>query len=446
MNMLKFHNFILGILMLRFAPSPTGDMHIGNLRVALFNYILSVQKNEDLIIRIEDTDKERNIEGKDKEIIGLLDLFGIKYRDVIYQSANLKYHRAMGLQLLHEKIAFNCFCNPDTLEAKREQAEADGEVYRYDDACLSLTPEETIDNETPFTVRLRKPNVDVSFTDTIKGEVSFSPEDIDSFIILRADKNPTYNFACAIDDMISDISMVIRDEEHLSNTPKQIAVRAALNYTKEIEYAHIPAILDENNNKMGEHCDASSVKWLLEEGFLPAAIINYLILLGNRPPKEIFTLEDAIAWFDLSKISKTPAKFDMEQLRDINMKHLLAMEDVELSRYVGFADQDIGKLAKLYLEEVSTTKELREKIGAIFADKNTPKEYAESVDKMRDTLKEAPFFEEFNEFKSHLMNESGLKGEDFLKSLRILLTGVEQGPDLALVYPLIKNYLMEIVK
>lgn len=444
--MLEFRNFILGILMLRFAPSPTGDLHISNLRVALFNYILSVQKNEDLIVRIEDTEKERNIEGKDKEIIGLLDLFGIKYRDVIYQSSNLKYHRAMGLQLLHEKIAFNCFCSSDTLEAKREQAKNECKPYRYDDACLSLTPEETIDNEASFTVRLRKPNVDISFTDAIKGEVSFSPDEIDSFVILRADKNPTYNFACAIDDMISDISMVIRDGDYFSETPKQIAVRAALNYTKEIEYAHLPIILNESGKKMSEHDDASSVKWLLEEGFLPAAIINYLILIANKPPKEIFTLEEAQTWFDLSKISKEPAKFDIDKLRFINKRHLQEMDDVELSRYVGFADQDIGKLAKIYLEETSTTKELREKIGAIFAEKKISAEYVGPAEKIIEALKEAPFFEEFNDFKSHLVDESGLREEDFLKVLRILLTGAEHGPDLDVIYPLIKNYLMEIVK
>ena len=444
--MLEFHNFILGILMLRFAPSPTEDMHIGSLRVALFNYILSVQKNEDLIIRIEDTDKERNIEGKDKEIIGLLDLFGVKYKDVIYQSSYLKYHRSMGLQLLHEKIAFNCFCSAETLDAKREQAKAGQKAYRYDDACLTLTPDQTIDNESPFTVRLRKPNVDVTFTDAIKGETTFTPEDIDSFIILRADKNPTYNFACAIDDMISDISMVIRGEKHVSDTPKQIAVRAALNYTKEIEYAHLPIILNENGEKMSMRDDTSSVKWLLEEGFLPAAIINYLVLIGNKPPQEIFTLDEALKWVDLTKISKAPAKFEIDKLRFINKKHLQNLDDVELSRYVGFADQDIGKLAKVYLEEASTTKELRTKIGAIFAEKNVSEEYAESAAKMKEVLKKAPFFEEFNDFKSHLMQESGLKDENFSKPLRILLTGAEHGPDLDIVYPMIKNYLVEIIK
>ena len=432
--------------MLRFALSPTADMHIGDLREALFNYILSVQKNEDLIIRIEDTDKERNVEGKDQEIIGLLDLFDIKYRDVIYQSDNLKYHRAMGLQLLHEKIAFNCFCTPETLESKREQAKADHKPYRYDEACLSLTPEETIDNESSFTVRLRKPNVDVSFTDTIKGEMNFKPTDIDSFIILRADKSPTYNFACAIDDMIADISMVIRNEDHFSDTPKQIAVRAALNYTKEIEYAHLPIILNESGEKISKNDDTSSVKWLLEEGFLPSAIINYLVLMGNKPPQEIFELEDALSWFDLLKISHDPAQFDIGKLRLINRKHLQNLDDVELSRYVGFADKDIGRLAKVYLEEVSTTKELRFKISAIFSEKTIPEEFKEAAVTIKGVLQKAPFFEEFNDFKSYIMQESGLKGKNFFKPLRLLLSGAEHGPELEAMYPFIKNYMTEIVK
>ena len=432
--------------MLRFAPSPTSDMHIGNLRVALFNYILSVQKNEGLVIRIEDTDKARNIEGKDNEIIGILDLFGIKYQDVVYQSGNLKYHRAMALQLLHEKIAFNCFCTPTVLKAKHEQAKADGKAYRYDDACLSLTPEQTIDNESEFTVRLRKPNVDVEFTDAIKGKISFSPSDIDSFVILNADKSPTYNFACAVDDMISDISMVIRSEDHLSNTPKQIAVRAALNYTKEIEYAHLPIILNKSGEKMSMHDDTSNVKWLLEEGFIPEAIINYLVLIGNKPPKEIFSLEEALEFFDLSKISTAPAKFDIDKLRFINRQHLDGLDDVELSRYVGFADGDIGKLAKIYLEEVSTTKELKVKIGAIFAEKTIPEEFKEAAVTMKEVLLKAPFFKAFDDFNSHIMKESGLKGNNFSVPLRLLLSGAEQGPDLAEMYPFIKNYMAEIVK
>lgn len=432
--------------MLRFAPSPTGDMHIGNLRVALFNYIVSVQKNEPLVVRIEDTDKERNIEGKDSEILDILGLFGIEFESHMYQSAHLKYHRSMALQLLNDKKAFNCFCSESQLEADRDAAKAAKKAYRYSGACENLPADQTIDNMNPFTVRLKKPKKAIKINDVIKGEIEFKPDDIDSFIIMRQDKYPTYNFACAVDDMISDISMVIRGEDHMSNTPKQIAVRQALGYDKEIIYAHLPVILNDNGKKMSKRDDASSVKWLLEEGYLPEAIINYLILIGNKTPNEIFSLEEAKEWFKLENISKSPARFDIDKLKFINRKQLHLLDDVELSRYVGFADADIGRLAKLFLEEAGTLKELRPKIKAIFEPKVVPEEFAESADILRNVIVEAPYFETYDAFKKHVMQESSLKGKNLFKPLRILLSGAEHGPDLSDLYGHIKNYLGEIVK
>ncbi|RLA72365.1 MAG: glutamate--tRNA ligase [Epsilonproteobacteria bacterium] len=432
--------------MLRFAPSPTGDMHIGNLRVAVFNYLLSKQRNEPLIIRIEDTDKERNIEGKDKEILDLLGLFGIDYSHVIYQSENLRHHRSMAIQLLHDKKAFNCFCTPAELDHKQEMAKANKKPFRYDDTCTHLSPEEIIDNENPFTVRLRKPDEAIVVDDLVRGQSSFNPMDIDSFIILRAEKFPTYNFACAIDDMLSDISLIIRGEEHASNTPKQIAVRDALGYDKKIEYAHLPIILNDSGNKMSKRDDASSVKWLLEEGYLPEAIANYLILIGNKAPTEIFTMEEAIEWFDLKSISRAPARFDIEKLKFINREHLKRMDDKELSRYVGFADDAIGKAVKIYLEEAGTLKELRAKIEPIFSPKVIPEEYQESAEKIREIILASDHFEIFAELKSHIMRESGLKERHFFKPMRLVLTGAEHGPELDDLYPFLKDYLKEIVK
>ena len=432
--------------MLRFAPSPTGDMHIGNLRVALFNYIVSQQKKEDLIVRIEDTDKERNIEGKDKEILDILALFSIQYSQVIYQSENIRFHTAMALQLLHEKRAFSCFCSAQWLEKKREEAKAEKKAYRYDDACRNLPDELVIDNTNPFTVRINRPDNTIIIKDLIKGEVSFEPDAVDSFIIMRQDKTPTYNFACAIDDMLSDISVVIRGEDHMSNTPKQDHIRKQLNYEKDVEYAHLPIILNDNGKKMSKRDDASSVKWLLEEGYLPEAISNYLILIGNKPPKEIFSLKEAIEFFDITKISKSPARFDMNMLKHINKEHLKLMSDKELSRYVGFADDEIGKLAKVYLEEAGTTKELREKIEPIFASKQIPEEFFEQATKLKEVIKEAPYFEDYNEFKKYVMKTSELKGKNFFKPLRLLLTGAEHGPDISELYKYLKNYIGEIVK
>ncbi|MDT8339567.1 MAG: glutamate--tRNA ligase, partial [Sulfurimonas sp.] len=379
--------------MLRFAPSPTGDMHIGNLRVAIFNYIVSKQRNEELIIRIEDTDKERNIEGKDQEILDILNLFGIEYSQVMYQSNNKRFHSAMALQLLHELKAFNCFCSSEWLDNKREVAKNSKTAYRYDDACASLPDELVIDNESPFTVRIRKPMEAIIVKDHIKGEIKFEANEIDSFIILRQDKTPMYNFACAVDDMLSDVSLIIRGEDHVSNTPKQILIREALGYTKNIEYAHLPIILNDNGKKMSKRDDASSVKWLLEEGYLPSAIANYLILMGNKPPKEIFHLAEAIEWFDLKNIAKSPARFDINMLKHINREHIKMLEPKELSRYVGFADENIGELAKIYLEESNTTKELKAKIASIFAKKDIPDEFKEYAQTIVKIVKDAPYFE-----------------------------------------------------
>ena len=432
--------------MLRFAPSPTGDMHIGNLRVALFNYIVSSQRNEPLLIRIEDTDKERNIEGKDKEILDILGIFGIEYKELMYQSNNLRFHSMMALQLLHDKKAFNCFCRPEDLEQKREEAKEAKKAYRYDGACENLPAELTIDNMNPFVVRLKKPENAITVNDLIKGEITFSPDDIDSFIIMRQDKTPTYNFACAVDDMLADISLVIRGEDHVSNTPKQIAIRDALGYDKKIEYAHLPIILNDEGKKMSKRDNASSVKWMFEEGYLPSAIANYLILIGNKPPKEIFTLEEAKEWFDINAISKAPARFDLDKLKFINKEHLRMLDAKELSRYVGFADDDIGEVAKIFLDEVSTLKELRTKIEPIFAKKEIAEEFSEATAKMQAIIKDAPHFEEFEAFKSYIMENSGLKGKNFFKPLRLLLTGAEHGPELSDIYPYLKNYIKEIIK
>lgn len=422
--------------MLRFAPSPTGDMHIGNLRVALFNYICSVQREEPFLIRIEDIDKERNIPGKEKEIFEILALFGIEYQEQQFQSNNLRFHRAMALQLLQDKKAFNCFCSPETLEKKREASKEGKIAYRYDGACENLHPEEVIDNPLPFTIRLKKPIYSITVTDIIKGESTFSADDIDSFILMRADKYPTYNFACAVDDMLSDISLIIRGEDHLSNTPKQIAIHEALGYTKKVKYAHLPSILE----------NSVSIKWLLEEGYLPEAITNYLILMGNKPPCEIFTLKEAIKWFDLKTLSKTPERFDIDKLKFINREHLRGLDPKELSRYIGFADEEIGNLAKLFLEEVSTLKELRTKIGAIFAPKVVSEEYKEGFDVLRDLTLKAPHFDDYESYKAYLIEHSGLKEKNLFKPLRLLLSGAEHGPEMNDLYTHIKNYLKEVVK
>ncbi len=432
--------------MLRFAPSPTGDMHIGNLRVALFNYIVAAQRKEELIVRIEESDKERTIEGKDKEFLDILGLFGIEYSNVIYQSEHLRYHRMMAIQLLQDKKAFNCFCTPAELDAKRVLAEKQNRPFHYDDTCAHLSPEMTIDNENPFSIRLRRPEIPVVVNDLIQGEIAFTPEEIDAFVIMDTKKLPTEDFACAVDDMLNDISLVIRGEDHMNSSPREIAIRNTLGYDKTIAYAHLPIILNDEDKKMSRDDEGASVKWLLEEGFLPSAISNYLINIGNLTPQEIFTLEEAVAWLDLSNVSTSPTRFDMEKLKSINTQHLLNLDDKELSRYVGFADVAIGKIAKLYLEDARTLKELRPKIEAIFAPKVIPEAFREQTETMRKVIMSAPHMETFDAFSAYIMKESGLEGEGFTKSLHLLLTGREDGPAVADLYVHLKDFLGEIIK
>ncbi len=432
--------------MFRFAPSPTGDMHIGNLRVALFNYICSKQAHDQLTVRIEDTDKERNIEGKDKDILAMLALFGISYQHLYYQSNNFKYHLQFASTLLDQKKAFICFCTEEELEAKREKAKAEGKAYRYDGTCENLTPEEILNNPNPFVIRMKKPLKAITFTDKIKGFASFEPDAIDSFVIMRADKYPTYNFACACDDMLQGVTSIIRGEDHMSNTPKQELIRQSLDYHQKIEYAHLPIILNAEGKKMSKRDDASSVQWLLDQGFMPEAILNYLVLLGNHTPKEIFTIEEAISWFKIEGISKSPARFDIDKLRFINREHIKMLDNMELSKRLGYACENLGKLAKVYTEEASTIHEIKQKIDILLAKKELYPEFQTESKLLQDLILKAPYFETFDDFKAYLLAESKLKGKPFFKPLRFWLTGAENGPELALVYPLINPYLKEIVR
>ena len=433
--------------MLRFAPSPTGDMHIGNLRVALFNHILSKQLNEELLIRIEDTDKKRNIEGKDKDILEILNLFTIDYSRVVNQSENVKHHTQMAMKLLLDKKAFNCFCNEEALEGDRQKAKDENKPYRYSGFCETISDEAKFNCNAPFVVRVKKPEENIKFNDLVKGDIAFEPFDVDSFIILRQDKTPTYNFACSVDDMLYNISTVVRGEDHISNTPKQIHIRNALGYTREINYIHLPMILNfETGEKLSKRDNASSVRWLVDEGYLPAAIANYLILIGYNPPCEVFTIEEAIEWFDINKVSKANAKFDISKLNFLNREHLKTMDELRLSKILGFADADIGKLAKLYLEECDTTNQIKEKLNIIFAEKNILKGYEKEYQLMVECLEKAPYIDQLDDLKKYIIKETGLEEKTLVKPLRYTLTGAISGPTLSEVYPLIKNYIGEIIK
>ncbi len=409
--------------MLRFAPSPIGDMHIGNLRVAIFDYMVAKQRDVNFIVRIEDTDKERNITGKDTEIMEILEKFALAHDSVSHQSENLHMHQTLAIRLLEEKKAFICTCTtPDCY----------GQCMEMNTNNIAKLKEE----KTPFVIRIKKPESDIIYQDFFQGEMTATPDEVDSFVILREDSTPSYNFACACDDMISGVTCIIRESKHLPDTPKQKYIQTLLGFTQTTEYIHLPALLNTD--------EIHTVKWLFEEGFIPDAIANYLIALGNETPQEIFTMPEALEWFDLTKISKSPVKFDIDKLRFINRKHLEMMDNKRLSSLFGFADEDIGKLAKVYLEEASTINELEERIKLIFRPKDFSNEWGEQMRIIADIIFDAPMIDTFDEFKSYIMEKSGLKEENIFKPLRYLLTGAGEGPELSDIYPYIKSYILEV--
>ena len=426
--------------MLRFAQSPTRDMNLSDLRIAIYNYIVSKQKNEDLVVRIDDTDKQNVLEGKDKEVLEFLNLFSIEYSRAVYQSDSLKYHQKMAMQLMGKKKAFACFCSDDKLSELEEEAKKKNQPFTYDGFCENLSDELVLSTNAPFRVRMKKPEEEISFNDLLRGELTYSPTLIDSFPILTQEKTSTYNYACAIDDMILNISTVIRDEEHLLNSARQIHVRQTLGYDKQIDYLHLPKVLDKDSK------DDISVKYLIDQGFLPSAIANYLVLLGNKTPKEIFSLEEAIEWFEISNISKEIAEFDLNKLESINKKHLKEIEDMRLSKLLGYADNDLGKLAKLFLDESSTLKQIKSKMDLIFSSKATCEGFEKEFVEIKLCLQDAPFFENFDDLKSYITQKTGLSQDRLEKPLKVLLTNRADGPALNEIYPLIKNYMGEIVK
>ena len=454
--------FYKGYKMLRFAPSPTGDMHTGNLRAAVFNYILAKQRGEQFLLRIEDTDTARNIEGKDKDIMFLLNLFGIQWDSLVYQSHNFPRHRQLAEYLISQNKAFYCYCSKEFLDSKREEAKEQKRAFRYDDSWAEL---EKSKNPHPV-VRLKGASEKMSFKDCIKGLVEFAPNEVDSFVILKEDGIPTYNFACAVDDMLYDVSFIVRGEDHVSNTPRQMLIHRYLGYDKPLEFAHLPILLNEDGKKMSKRDNASSVQWLLDSGFLPSAIVNYLILMGNKTPCEVFTLQEAIEWFDIKNIAKAPARFDIDKLKFLNREHFKRLSEQDLSTLLGYKDSSIGALAKLYLQEASTLNEIREKIDRIFSDKNIllqnaqkePNadnseilEFLDSTISLQNTLlellKEKTYYNaDFSEFKKDAMEKSGLKGKGFFKPLRFLLTGATHGVELSDLFVYLKFYLQDILR
>jgi len=318
----------------RFAPSPTGHLHIGSLRTALFNWLFARHYNGVFLIRVEDTDVARSTQEFEDSLMQSLAWTGIVADEpIIHQKSRMSIYQDFAMKLLQEGRAYKCFCSEQDLQRKRESAVERLDNYQYDKTCRNFKDSDMVDK--PYVVRFK---VEVAaeqfvFADAIKGEVSIPADQIDDFVLLRTDGTVTYNFANVIDDNDMQISQVIRGEEHLFNTPKQILLYEAFGYQAP-DFAHIPLILGPSGQKLSKRDGATSVVEYKKDGYLPQALCNYLVRLGwSHGDQEIFTQQEMIEHFSLKHINHSGAKFDFEKLKWVNGSYIKSLTPAQLEQF-----------------------------------------------------------------------------------------------------------------
>ncbi|GAB4339954.1 MAG: glutamate--tRNA ligase [Calditrichia bacterium] len=317
-----------GKVVTRFAPSPTGYLHVGGARTALFNYLYAKKHQGKFLLRIEDTDRERSSSEMVSQILDSLKWLGLEWDDeIVFQGANAARHREIAGTLLEKGLAYRCFCTKEELEAKRQSADPkDPRSYLYDGTCRRLTAaeiEQKLQEGRPFSIRFKTPEGATSFRDLIRGNVSVNNQEIGDFIILRSDGSPVYQLAVVVDDHDMGISHIIRGEDHLSNTPKQILIYRAMDWPVPA-FAHVPLILGADKKRLSKRHGATSVDEYRQQGYLPEALLNYLGLLGWQPgdDRELLERTEMIELFSLERVSKNGAVFDTDKLNWMNAQYL----------------------------------------------------------------------------------------------------------------------------
>jgi glutamyl-tRNA synthetase len=311
----------------RFAPSPTGYLHVGGARTALFNWLYARNTGGTFILRIEDTDRERSTDAHTAVILEGLTWLGITWDEGPYfQGAYADRHRQDAERLLAEGKAYRCFCTKAELDERRAKVEAAGGGFRYDRRCFNLSPaeiESRLAAGTPFAIRFALPDEEVAWDDAVHGRISFRSQDLDDFVILRSDGSAIYNLAVVSDDIAMQITHVIRGDDHVSNTPKQILLYRALGHTPPV-FAHVPMILGNDGKKLSKRHGATAVGDYQDQGIFPAAMRNFLALLGWSPggDREILPEAEMIALFSLEGIQSKPAVFDAAKLEWMNGQYL----------------------------------------------------------------------------------------------------------------------------
>lgn len=353
----------------RFAPSPTGYLHVGGARTALYSWLYAQRMGGEFVLRIEDTDIERSTQEAIDAILEGMDWLGLSYdKGPYYQTKRFDRYKEFVVELLEKGEAYRCFCSKERLDKLRDDQEARGEKRRYDGCCRDLSAEQ-IDINQPHTIRFKNPQEgSVVFNDLIRGPIEVSNAELDDLIIARTDGTPTYNFCVVIDDWDMNISHVVRGEDHINNTPRQINILKALGAPIP-EYGHVSMILGDDGKKLSKRHGAVSVMQYRDDGYLPQAVMNYLVRLGwSHGDQEVFTLDEMKSLFTLEAVSKSASAFNTEKLNWLNQHYIKNMAPSEVAEYLQWHMDDQGidvsngpsleALIKIQGDRVKTLKEM----------------------------------------------------------------------------------------
>jgi glutamyl-tRNA synthetase len=460
------------IARVRFAPSPTGHWHIGNARTAILNWLFARHVNGKFVLRIEDTDPERSKSEYVEHIYEDLNWLGLHWDEgpdvggdygPYRQSQRLDIYQRYANQLLKEGKAYHCFCNSDELEQMRKTAIEEGRPVTYNRKCLHLSEQEKQDliNEgRKPAIRFKVPAGEVEFNDLVKDKISFDVENIGDFVIMRAEGVPTYNFACVVDDSLMKITHVIRGDDHVSNTPRQILLSEALKMDVPI-FSHIPMILGPDRMRLSKRHGATSVDEYRINGYIPEALINFLSLLSwsSQSGDEILSKERLINEFDFSRISKSAAVFNVEKLDWMNGQYIRDMDIDKLTKLtipffeqVGYDTHDYEKTKKIVAalqDKIENLSQITEHAKIFFQDHITIEDSDARAIIRKDTSQKVfwSFLRElraidridvniFRDIMKVVQKETGIMGRDLWMPIRVALTGKVHGPELPVVIDL----------
>ncbi len=450
------------MIRVRFAPSPTGELHIGGARTALYNYLFAKQKQGKFILRLEDTDKERYVKGSEKRLLEDLNWLGInwdegpdqggKFKPYI-QSQRLDIYKKYVGQLLTSQQAYYCFCSSARLEELRQQQQLAKMPSKYDRYCLTKSEMEIkqlLNKKTPYVIRLKIPEGQTTFTDLIHSQITVDNNNIDDQILIKSDGFPTYHLANVVDDHLMEISHVIRGEEWLPSTPKHIILYQTFGWAEPV-WIHLPNVLNKNRAKLSKRKDGEVV-WLstyIKRGYLPRALINFLALLGWHPQdnQELFDFEQLIDKFNLERVQKAGAIFDLDKLNWFNAKYIRLLPTDQLDKLLAdFYPKTkyiTGELTKLLQSRLTTLAEAPLLGDFYFSDKlsfaatllippgSNPQAAVAGLRQGIEVLTKVTDWN-LNNMKSNLLNlieEKRLNKKDLLWPIRVALTGKEQSPD-----------------